>query len=164
MLCQNCKKQTATIHLTEISNGHRIETHLCQDCAQNQGLTIQTQIPLNELLSTLLSAPQEPAGPAQPPQEQKACPRCGMTLQRFSKEMLLGCPYDYEVFEKNLLPLILRTQNGHSEHCGKVPAAAGPDRKKQMRLTNLRRKLNEAVRREQYETAARLRDEIRKLQ
>lgn len=164
MLCQSCKTQTATIHLTEITNGHRVETHLCQACAQKQGLAIQTQIPLNELLSTLLSVPPEAAGGPPSLQEQKACPSCGMTLQRFSKETLLGCPQDYDVFEKNLLPLILRTQNDRSEHCGKVPADAGRVQEKQMRLAQLRRKLEEAVRREQYETAARLRDEIRKLQ
>lgn len=164
MLCQNCKTQTATIHLTEITNGHRVETHLCQACAQKQGLAIQTQIPLNELLSTLLSVPPEAAGASQSPQEQKTCPHCGMTLQRFSKETLLGCPQDYDVFEKNLLPLIHRTQNDRSEHCGKVPASAGQAQEKQLRLAQLRRKLEEAVRREQYETAARLRDEIRKLQ
>jgi protein arginine kinase activator len=164
MLCQNCKTQTATIHLTEITNGHRVETHLCQACAQKQGLTIQTQIPLNELLSTLLSVPPEAAGPLQNPAEQKACPRCGMTLQRFSKETLLGCPQDYDVFERNLLTLIVRTQNGRSEHCGKIPASAGQVQQTQLRLAQLRRQLEEAVRREQYETAARLRDEIRKLQ
>lgn len=164
MLCQNCKTQSATIHLTEITNGHRIETHLCQACAQKQGLSIQTQIPLNELLSTLLSVPPESSSTPPTPDEQKACPRCGMTLQRFSKETLLGCPQDYEVFEKNLLPLILRTQNAHSEHCGKVPSTVEPAQEKQMRLNLLQRKLQEAVRREQYETAARLRDEIRKLQ
>lgn len=164
MLCQNCKTQTATIHLTEITDGHRVETHLCQACAQKQGLAIQAQIPLNELLSTLLNVPPEAAGPLQNPEEQKTCPRCGMTLQRFSKETLLGCPQDYDVFEKHLLPLIVRTQNGRSEHTGKIPASAGQAQERQLRLAQLRRQLEEAVRREQYETAARLRDEIRKLQ
>jgi protein arginine kinase activator len=165
MQCQNCKNQTATIHLTEITNGHRTETHLCQACAQKQGLAVQTQIPLNELLSTLLSVQPEAAPDDKTPQEEKACPQCGMTLRRFSKETLLGCPQDYEVFEKNLLPLIQRTHNGKTEHCGKVPAASvGPDQDKQIQLANLRRQLDSAVRNEQYETAARLRDQIRNLQ
>ena len=55
MQCQACKQRTATIHLTEISNGQRIETHLCETCAQKQGIAIKNQIPLNELLSTLLA-------------------------------------------------------------------------------------------------------------
>ena len=164
MQCQNCKNQTATIHLTEITNGNRTETHLCQTCAQKQGLAVQTQIPLNELLSTLLSAQPEATGEDSPPQEEKACPRCGMTLRRFSKETLLGCPQDYEVFEKNLLPLIQRTHNGNTEHCGKTPSSVGPEQDKQIQLAALRRQLDVALRNEQYETAARLRDQIRNLQ
>lgn len=164
MQCQNCKNQAATIHLTEINNGQRTETHLCQACAQKQGLAVQTQIPLNELLSTLLSVQPEAGVDEKTLQEEKSCPQCGMTLRRFSKETLLGCPQDYEVFEKNLLPLIQRTHNGRAEHCGKVPASVGPDQEKQIRLSALKRQLDSAVQNEQYETAARLRDEIRKLQ
>ncbi len=164
MQCQQCKKQAAIIHLTEIAGGQRKETHLCQACAQKQGLTVQAQIPLNELLSTLLSVQPEAAADDKTPAEEKSCPQCGMTLRRFSKETLLGCPQDYEIFEKNLLPLIERTHNGRTEHCGKVPASVGPDQEKQIRLTALKRKLDSAVKNEQYETAARLRDEIRKLQ
>ena len=164
MQCQNCKHQTATIHLTEINHGQRTETHLCQSCAQKQGLAVQTQIPLNELLSTLLSVQPEADTEDKTPQEEKSCPQCGMTLRRFSKETLLGCPHDYEFFEKNLLALIQRTHNGRSDHCGKVPASVGPDQENQIRLSNLQRQLDKAVRNEQYETAARLRDEIRKLQ
>ena len=138
---------------------------MCQACAQKQGLAVQTQIPLNELLSTLLSVQPE-AGETEDktPPEEKACPHCGMTLRRFSKETLLGCPKDYEVFEKNLLPLIQRTHNGRADHCGKVPASVGPDQEKEIRLSALQRQLDKAVRSEEYETAARLRDEIRKLQ
>jgi len=164
MQCQSCKKNDATIHLTEISNGRRVETHLCQLCAQKQGLAVQTQIPLNELLSTLLSAqgtdPQAPEGAS----SETACPHCGMTLQRFARESLLGCPHDYDIFEKNLLPLIERSQGGRSHHCGKVPESAGRDEKDKVRLMSLRQRLEQAVRQEDYETAARLRDEIKKLQ
>ncbi len=62
MQCQNCKQHSATIHLTEISNGQRTETHLCEQCAQKQGLAVKNQIPLNELLSTLLAVQCEVQG------------------------------------------------------------------------------------------------------
>jgi protein arginine kinase activator len=166
MQCQSCKKNDATIHLTEISNGQRMETHLCQACAQKQGLAVQTQIPLNELLSTLLGAqgaePQGGGGGGTT--EETVCPHCGMTLQRFARESLLGCPHDYELFEKNLEPLIERSQGGQSHHCGKVPQSAGRQEQDKMRLHSLRQRLEQAVRQEDYETAARLRDEIKKLQ
>ena len=34
MLCQNCHKNPATIHLFANVNGHRQEIDLCQDCYQ----------------------------------------------------------------------------------------------------------------------------------
>lgn len=165
MQCQQCKQQTATIHLTEINNGERCETHLCQACAQQQGLALQTQIPINELLSTLLSASEagESAG-SQGAKTQKACPECGMTLNRFSKESLLGCPHDYDVFEKNLMPLIERSHDGRTNHEGKIPASVDSEQKNQMKLTALQRKLDQAVKNEDYETAANLRDQIKSLE
>ena len=56
MQCQFCKQHAATIHMTEITDGQRTETHLCEQCAQQQGLAIKSQLPLNELLSSLLAA------------------------------------------------------------------------------------------------------------
>ena len=161
MQCQECKQQTATIHLTEIHDGQRIETHLCQNCAHKQGLALQTQIPVNELLSTLLNASEEGSESSSSTAPEKACPHCGMTIKRFTKENLLGCPHDYEVFEKNLLPLIERSQNGKTQHEGKIPSSVGADQKKQIQLSTLKRQLEQAVRNEDYETAARLRDEIK---
>ena len=158
MICQSCKERTATVHLTEITNGQRSERHLCQECAQQHGLASPSQIPLNELLSSLLSA--------QPQSKQEAtsdhpCPVCGMTLKRFSKESLLGCPHDYDEFSQELLPLIEQTQNGKSTHCGKVPSRRPQEDRKNVELGNLRRQLDAAVKNEDYETAARLRDQIK---
>ena len=161
MLCNACKERTATIHLTEITNGQRIETHLCQECAQQQGLTIKAQIPLNELLTTLLSTQPQTAAAGGADLKDKTCPECGMTLVRFSKESLLGCPNDYKVFEDELLPLIERSHNGKSWHCGKIPSHTSEEEKKNIRRRQLQRDLDAAIKNEDYETAARLRDEIK---
>ncbi|AQT67077.1 hypothetical protein STSP2_00217 [Anaerohalosphaera lusitana] len=169
MQCQLCKQNMATIHLTEISNGQRSETHLCEDCAQQQGLSVKAQIPLNELLSTLLAsqpeAKEELTAAAEDADLGSAtCPACGMTLDRFKKESLLGCPHDYEAFEDQLNPLIEKTQNGRTTHSGKVPEHIPEDNKTQIELINLRRRLEEAVKLEDYETAAEIRDKINHLQ
>lgn len=160
MICQNCKEKTATVHLTEINGGQRNERHLCQDCAQQHGLASKTQIPLNELLSTLLSAQPQPEDTAALASGH-ACPICGMTLKRFSQESLLGCPHDYEEFGQELMPLVEQTQNGKNRHCGKVPSRTPQEDRKDMELSNLRRQLDAAVKNEDYETAARLRDRIK---
>lgn len=162
MLCQSCKQKTATIHLTEIANNQRNETHLCQDCAQEQGLTVKAQIPLNDLLNTLLSA-QSQAGEAERADNkgtEHACPHCGMTLKRFAKESLLGCPEDYKEFRDELMPLIEKNQNQKTAHSGKVPSHMPEANRKDIELAGLKRQLEQAVKNEDYETAARLRDRI----
>jgi protein arginine kinase activator len=167
MQCQHCKEHTATIHLTEINNGQRIETHLCESCAREQGLAVKNQIPLNELLSTLLAIqgpPQGASGGDDIMLDDIECPFCGMTLKRFRKELLLGCAHDYDVFGKVLQPIIERSQGGNTTHQGKVPSKVPADRKKQVGLVSLRRQLDVAVKAEDYEKAAELRDKIKRLQ
>jgi len=167
MQCQNCKQHTATIHLTEISNGRRQETHLCELCAQRQGLAVKSQIPLNELLSTLLATQAEAIDKTPDPDDtaiENVCPSCGMTLKKFRKTGLLGCPYDYEVFGERLRLVVEKSHGGSSEHCGKVPSRAPTDAKKRIEIMKLRSRLEHAVKSEDYETAAKLRDKIEKLQ
>ena len=167
MLCQACKEKTATIHLTELTDGQRCETHLCQQCAESQGLAIKSQIPLNELLNTLLSAGPQAVennenGPD--PESQNPCPNCGMTLKQFSKESQLGCPHDYEHFEDELAPLIKQTQDSHDHHIGKVPSRMPDDHHRDIELKSLQRQLDMAIKNEDYEAAAKLRDKIRSAQ
>ena len=166
MQCQSCKQHMATIHLTEISDGQRTEAHLCERCAQKQGLAVKNQIPLNELLSTLLAVQSESTGDSFSSPDmtiETPCPQCGMTLKNFQKTTLLGCPDDYEVFGKTLELLIEKSHNGNIEHHGKVPSRAPADTKGQIELIELRRRLDTAVRAEDYEAAAKLRDRIEQI-
>ncbi len=163
MQCEICKKCEATIHLTEIIEGVRTETHICENCAYQQGISVKGQIPINELLSNLLNvqpADEDMEGTAD---DKTACPHCGFTLEQFRKEPLLGCPYDYEVFDKALAPIIEKAHDGNSVHRGKTPSKASDSERKQVELMNLRRRLEAAVRAEDYETAAKLRDSINQL-
>jgi len=160
MQCEICQSKEATIHLTEIADGVRTEMHLCEQCAQEQGVGVKSYIPLNELLSNLLAAGPKDEGPAGPDENQLTCPRCGFTLEKFNEKAVLGCPYDYEVFEKELLPLIKKAHDGATTHCGKAPARMPKDSKQQMEIDRLNRQLDEAVRKEDYELAAKLRDKL----
>jgi protein arginine kinase activator len=166
MQCQACQQNTATIHLTEINNGQRLETHLCEACAQKQGIAVKNQIPLNELLSTLLAVQAEtktgPLGLASADLD-SACPLCGMTLKEFSENSLLGCPHDYHTFKKQLTPLIEKAHDGHIKHKGKTPKTLPNDTKNQVELINLQQQLDHAVKKEDYETAAKIRDKIKEL-
>jgi len=163
MQCQICKDREATIHLTEITHAVRTEMHICEHCAAEQGIAVKSHMPVNELLSGLLaSAPadDELFGTLD---KETSCKYCGFTLEQFRKDAVLGCPHDYEVFEKSLLPLIAKAHDGKTTHCGKVPSRAPKGAKKQTELLNLRQQLDAAVQAEDYESAAKLRDKISEL-
>jgi protein arginine kinase activator len=92
-----------------------------------------------------------------------ACPQCGMSLAEFRSKGRFGCPKDYEIFRAHIEPLLLRVHNAQT-HRGRLPGleAKGPVLAQQ--LSDLRSKLEAAIREEAYESAARLRDEIQELE
>lgn len=163
MHCQICKKNQATIHLTEITDGIRTEMHLCETCAHENGVAAKSQLSVNELLNNLLATQPTDEDLFGAAEEAISCPQCGFTLEQFTKEAVLGCPYDYEVFEKSLLPLIEKAHNGRTTHCGKAPSKTSTDTKKQIELLTLQQKLDTAVKNEDYELAAELRDKINQM-
>ena len=84
-----------------------------------------------------------------------------MTAQ-FREQSLLGCADCYKAFETPLAPLLERAHESGTHHVGKMPRRAGSGEQRQALLTRMRKRLAEAVAGEDYELAARLRDEIRR--
>jgi protein arginine kinase activator len=163
MKCENCGKN-ASVHLTEIKNGKKIEKHLCEQCAaQNEGLgTAKSQhMPINELLTNFVM---NHSGLATKGQELQACPQCGITWAEFRQSGLLGCEHDYPAFEKEMTPLLQRAHEGAAHHVGKVPTrrgGSGDPVKRALDAGKLKKELARAVETEDYERAAKLRDQIR---
>src|ERR1044072_2481290 len=120
--CDNCNKQ-ATVHLTEIRNGKKIEKHLCEQCAaQSEGVpqAVKGHTPINELLTNFVMAHsglQKEMG--------TTCEHCGLTLDECAQHGLFGCEHDYDLFDKHLPPLLPRAHEGATHHTGKVPPRAG---------------------------------------
>lgn len=163
MQCEKCNKHRATVHLTEIEDGKRSEIHLCEACAQQAGVVAKAQPQLSELLSALLAS-QKNGSQTPTAADKLTCPHCGTTFKQFRDEYLLGCPYDYEAFGEPLRAIIEKNQAGAKKHCGKVPARGHAGAKKQAEMMNLRNRLERAVREEDYETAAKLRDRLKQLE
>jgi protein arginine kinase activator len=159
MKCDKCNK-TAVHHLTEISAGKTIEKHLCEAClAEEGGTSLKPPPPINELLTNFVLA--HSGGPKE---SGTNCAQCGITWGEFRQSGLLGCEHDYPLFDKDLSPLLQRAHEGGTHHLGKVPTRRGGTSvpaKRQMDLTRLRKELARAIETEDYERAAKLRDQIR---
>ena len=160
MKCQKCHN-TATFHITEIVSEEQYEElHLCELCAQKYLYESHTSKP-----SSAKSALAEQLGE----QEESSlhsgqeCSHCGLTFVEFRNSGRLGCPNDYYEFKTELLPL-LENIHGETKHCGKTPRRLPRSQETQSELMQLRNQLKQAVQREDYEAAARIRDRIKVLE
>ncbi len=161
MKCDKCNKP-ATVHLIEIQNGQKIEKHLCEEHAAEEGIAVKVDNqPINDLLEKFVLKQTGQKETAADPQ----CDACGTTWSAFRKTGLLGCSTCYVAFESALMPLLERAHpDGANRHLGKVPQSRGTDEHRHQRLLRLRRELDEAVSLEQYERAANLRDQVREVE
>jgi len=159
MLCQRCNQSKATVHITD-TVPQKSERHLCEDCAEVEGVIVKHHHPTtNEVLQQFLKHKLAASG-----HDDITCPRCGLSFREFQEKGQLGCPHDYSVFREFLMPLIERAHEGGSRHIGKVPPSADESVHRQTDLVRLRRELRDAVARENYEEAAKVRDRIRVLE
>src|SRR4026208_1776672 len=161
MKCQHCEKP-ATFHITELTGPKPLELHLCEDHARAYLSPSEENDPATTTLAGVLAQQLKLGQPAQglAGLDQGACPVCGITFYEFRQQGRLGCPHDYVCFEKELEPLLVNI-HGESTHIGKSPkrSAQGTDRRTE--LIRLRREMKEAIEKEEYERASRIRDQIR---
>ena len=156
--CDKCDRP-ATSHSVEIIKGQKIETHLCDKHAAEEGLTVKgVHTPVSELLTNFVKLH---SGAGVQSGQDLSCDDCGLTFGNFREHSLLGCPNCYTAFEPTLGPLLERAHEGGGHHIGKVPRRAGAGEHRQALLMRLRKQLDEAVASEDFERAASLRDEIR---
>ncbi len=161
MLCEVCKQSQATVHLTEIVNDQMTELHLCEACANQKGAQVESHFGLADLLSELADFSKT----AEPEEvSSKACPSCGMTYDDFRKVGRLGCAQCYTTFKRSLSSLLKRI-HGSPIHLGKAPARlVKPAKATKNELVELKKKLGRAIESEEFEEAARLRDQVRRLE
>ena len=158
MLCDVCHKNIATVHLTEIVNDKVVEMHVCQDCAQSKAQELNEQLNISDFLGGLAAM-----GELKAQKQLINCSVCGLSYQDFKKRGRLGCGRCYVTFRQELLPF-LKKIHGLIKHTGKTPFHIDKAMSAQAKLRNLRRRLERAIQLEEYEEAAALRDEIKKLE
>ncbi len=168
MFCELCNKNPATVHVTEIppqaagakSAVQLVQKHVCEACAHSLELP-NVHVVLNKGKFDIWKLLQQSAQKARA--GSLSCPQCGMSLAEFRSKGRLGCPKDYEVFRAHLEPLLLHVHNA-KEHRGRLPGLDDAERVRRRQLSDLRARLEAAIREEAYESAARLRDEIQELE
>lgn len=158
--CQRCAKP-ATYHITDIERGQVHEHHFCDEHARQHleppehiEPELGTKSPGATPLKSALKSARDPAP------DKQTCPYCQLTFLEFRNSGRLGCPHDYDIFRDELLPLI---ENIHEEtrHVGKIPKRAPTGTERHSELIELRKKLKQAIEIEDYELAARIRDQIK---
>ena len=165
MLCQNCGKNEATTHIKQIINGDMAESHLCSDCASHLGYTDMFSgfgLNLSELFGGFLGdmMPSLSSGKTQ------RCAKCGTSFEEIVRDGRVGCEDCYTTFYDRLLPSIQRI-HGKIKHSGKVstaPVEAPKQETVEEKIEKLKAAMNEAVAKQEFEEAAKIRDEIKALE
>jgi len=158
MLCDSCGKNEAVVHYAEVVNGKMKKMNLCEGCAVNKGVGIHSTFSIADLLGGLTDWEKPKEG-----EETAACPVCKMTYADFKKKGRLGCLSCYETFKKSLEPL-LEAIHKSDHHVGKVPKKLEASAGNIAKLRKLKDELQGAIASEDFERAARLRDEIKKIE
>ncbi len=193
MLCQKCNKKVATVFISTIVNGKNTQMYLCTDCAKelhdNMNPDIKIPFPINDILTNMelsedtinewinefkdmedkgqideLVQHENPETLQHNNQhEDITCNFCNTSFDEYKKTGKLGCGKCYSTFLKQLKPIIEGIY-GYSEHIGKFPKNEFKDTEIVKTVEQLKEKLNMAIQEEEYEQAAKLRDEILQLE
>ncbi len=163
MLCQSCGKNPASVHFTEIHDNQMSELHVCERCAEEKGL--QSNVPAHKFdIADLLAGMVDSVTPSEDERVGHVqCPTCGLLYSAFKETGRLGCSDCYKAFQAQLRPL-LRRIHGDTRHRGKAPVRGGELGVALRQVQRLHHELQSAVEREEFERAAQLRDEIRRLE
>lgn len=162
MLCQICGKNPANVHFTEIHDNKMSEIHVCERCAEEKGMHTPVQQHKFEIADLLAGMADSGAHTDEERVGHVQCPRCGLLYSSFKETGRLGCGECYTAFQFQLRPL-LRRIHGDTRHRGKTPTR-GTAESSTRQIQRLHDELQRAVEREEFERAAGIRDDIRRLE
>ena len=159
--CDLCDKPAVLNELVREKDDQWKQIHLCEDHARAYGYPGSGEIKQDPQVKSAASGSRDQPGRRK---RLASCESCGLTLASFRRHGLLGCADCYHAFEAHLEPLIGRAQAGATHHCGHVPDQKDAHIDRRLNRMRLLKELNDAVTTEQYERAARIRDELQSLE
>ena len=163
MKCQKCGANNANTHVKTIINGEFREYDLCSECAHKMGYT-NVFADMENDFSGLLGSFFTNVLPART--QATRCEFCGSTYSEIAKTGQVGCANCYKLFADQLYPSIRRI-HGNTTHCGKNSGRAAAAEKKpaemtkEEKLADMKKQLDAAVKEQNFELAAELRDKIK---
>jgi protein arginine kinase activator len=155
LLCDICTERDAVIKVERAWGRHSDELMLCEACAAQLGIDTESRMPspsVEELVSGAFNADPEA-------DEDACCDGCGRPYREIRRTGELGCAQCYAVFERRIRS-ILERRPSPAQHGGKYPERLLVYKRFFVDRERLRRRLEAAVAAEDYEQAARLRDEL----
>lgn len=172
MLCQNCKKNNATVFYKETINGETSSYALCSECAkkmEDEG-KISFNSPLesigdgffspfdeiNDIFSGFFGKPQK----AISAYEEKRCPMCKSSFNDIVKAGKVGCAKCYETFASELESTV-KSIHGNVSHVGRTSGPWKKKKEKNDKIAKLKSELAAAIEAQEFEKAAELRDKIK---
>ncbi len=160
--CEVCKQRESVIHIQQVIGDERVDMYLCEVCAHEKGVSQRDdkiELTVSQLLAGLLE------GKAEDDTERSVdeCPSCGRNVSEVKADGRLGCPECYSSFATEIRAM-QRNLSGSTQHKGKLPKRIKEYKELLIDRQNLKSELDEAVRNEDYETAAALRDRIREIE
>lgn len=157
MLCESCGENKANLHYTKVIDGRVEEIHLCDKCAaENYDFSFDTPFSMHKIFTGLIDNIQE----IKSDDIQLKCSNCGLSYGEFRRRGKFGCNQCYDTFRDKLDPLI-KGLHGHSSHRGKIPQNADGEVFLRREEKELRTKLEDAIKMEEFEKAAIIRDELK---
>jgi len=176
MICDNCRKNEASIHLIQLNNTGEVKKFdLCKDCVRELSFLSEEEIGQKEFgnSANILAIDLGFFSDNESfdlfnnlnygSKENRRCQFCNISLTAIKKIGRVGCPRCYEEFREELNPLIKLIQSG-VEHKGKVPLNCNKRLKIEKKIKDLKFMLEEQIVIENFEEAAKLRDKITSLQ
>jgi len=167
MLCDDCRQRVSTIIHIGKREGEKKILHLCQVCIEKRGIPIpvlrnpvQLETGSTEMMKQLA---EEGILDRRDPSDSEMCTACGWSLGNLRETGLLGCPHCYTSFESQLM-ILLKKLHGSDSHLGKVYTQEGEWPQKEEDEIILKSALEEAIKMEEFEQAAQIRDRLRRSQ
>lgn len=170
-LCEACGQNPPTVHYVEVVGGEKRTRAVCDECLSEKGFVIDPGViqkaanHLVEHMHELLGGggPPVPHRPRPPePVSIEECPGCGLSWDDFKENSRFGCGACYGHFQIEV-DGVLERLHGATLHLGRIPQHAEERARRKARTSEIRAELDDAIKAEDYERAARLRDALRTL-